>query len=700
MKSPKPALSILILSLCTSYANAQWIKTKGPSCFDPSSIAFQHGRLFAAYNNLFSTSDEGMHWSHVDLTGPDRPGFYSDPLALVASNGSRLFLAGRVQPGLWMSDDDGMNWRESGTVFRQTIFDYIGCAENVVIANSWNDGDFISNDRGNTWAPFVVDSLKYVIGVASVRGTIYVVTQHHVFTSLDSGATWHRIDGRLQKIQWGFQGIATLQDSLIILAYDAYFKTTDEGQTWIRQTILGEGPGFLDLGPRCVAALGHTMVAGCPGNGLFRSIDGGASWTVVDNGLPLSTSYTTLVAFGNTIFMICDAGFFSSRDTGLTWQDAGGNSGLSDVWRVVATDSAVIAGLDAGSGLFRTTDDGDSWARDTTGLNSGTIFSLAAMGNLVFASTNEETFRSDDEGVTWNSIHLGCNAMATCGTVVYAGGYGACGRSVDSGRTWTNSSKGLPPSVQIYAIAVAANDSTVIARSDYSISRSTDRGTTWSAIDIDNGSDINAIATVNNVFYAVVRTINGNLLFRSSDQGNSWTADSTWIGIYLEQLSMVQWKGSVILSTWGGCYTSSNNGITWTQFSSDLTYPQLLDIAIHHNSLFAGSFWNGVWKRELSTVNVDESRSFLQNSLSPTLNIYPNPFHASTTVHYTTDVAVHNTLSICDLLGNTIATVKNEVEAAGVHDVSIELPATISGALFLRLRSGSKEVITPIVQTR
>jgi photosystem II stability/assembly factor-like uncharacterized protein len=101
-----------------------------------------------------------------------------------------------------------------------------------------------------------------------------------------------------------------------------------------------------------LAARDATIFAGTNGNGIFRSLDGGVTWTPVNTGL------TTL-----TVRAIAFAG-----------------------------DAALFAGTQGG-GVFLSTDYGDSWTPINTGLISTTVRSLAVEGRNLFAGTDGGVWR-------------------------------------------------------------------------------------------------------------------------------------------------------------------------------------------------------------------------------------------------------------------------------------------------------------------
>lgn len=68
---------------------------------------------------------------------------------------------------------------------------------------------------------------------------------------------------------------------------------------------------------------------------------------------------------------------------------------------------------------------------------------------------------------------------------------------------------------------------------------------------------------------------------------------------------------------------------------------------------------------------------------------YPNPFNPATTIRYALPVRSHVTLAVYNNLGQLVATLVNDTEAAGYHEVKFDGSALSSGTYFYRLEAGA-----------
>jgi len=215
------------------------------------------------------------------------------------------------------------------------------------------------------------------------------------------------------------------------------FRLAADGVSWV-QTGFRSGPiHFMASTADAVYALDGFFC-----RGIFRSTDGGASWTAINNGLATCVNGIAVNSAGHLFAATGTSGVFRSTNNGASWTAV--NSGITVLTgRTVAINSAdhIFVGTDRRfvgdpGHIFRSTNNGESWT-DVTGTvaTEGVYFLAFTPGDDLFAGTILGTgiFRSMDNGASWEAVNSGSVtdagtvtgiAFQTTGHAVAAGGPG------------------------------------------------------------------------------------------------------------------------------------------------------------------------------------------------------------------------------------------------------------------------------------
>jgi len=135
-------------------------------------------------------------------------------------------------------------------------------------------------------------------------------------------------------------------------------RCVDGGKSW---TIVNDGLPW-DSQVFALARVGETVFAGLYGQGLYRLAPGSAAWRKVAPVSPLALASTgqTLVAGHNP------GGIFWTEDVGQIWQPAHGLPSFAPVWAMASNQDQVFAGV--ADGIYYSEDGGREWARAIHGL--------------------------------------------------------------------------------------------------------------------------------------------------------------------------------------------------------------------------------------------------------------------------------------------------------------------------------------------
>ena len=132
------------------------------------------------------------------------------------------------------------------------------------------------------------------------------------------------------------------------------------------------------------AVSGAEFFAGSNGRGVFRSTDGGTSWTPVNVGLTNPVDARSIVGLGTNLFAGDPGrGVFISTDSGTSWTMASSGLPSLGVLSLAVSGTNLLAG--SSGGLSLSTDNGTSWT--DAGLTGSNIRALAVSGTNLVAGT-------------------------------------------------------------------------------------------------------------------------------------------------------------------------------------------------------------------------------------------------------------------------------------------------------------------------
>ncbi len=229
-----------------------------------------------------------------------------------------------------------------------------------------------------------------------------------LWKTMDGGLSWHAVtDGQIASASVGAIAVAPSNPDVVYIGMG-------EGQ--LRANVL-------------------------QGDGLYKSVDGGATWQHA--GLHNSRTITTIrvhpensnlvyaAALGDPFQPTDERGVFRSRDGGASWQkilyrspEAGAIDLAMDpndpqtlfatIWQVYRKPWKLWSGGPQ-SGLFKSTDGGDSWVEisGNPGLPAGVLGKMTvtvspADSSRIYANIEAEEgglYRSDDGGATWQWVN-------------------------------------------------------------------------------------------------------------------------------------------------------------------------------------------------------------------------------------------------------------------------------------------------------
>jgi hypothetical protein len=188
------------------------------------------------------------------------------------------------------------------------------------------------------------------------------------------------------------------------------FRSTNAG-TSLAPTSLA-GPPISTIAPSPNFTNDHTVFASSPVSGLFKSIDGGISWsnivvTTAETAI-LETDISPNFTIDHTVLAASShSGIFKSVDGGSTWNKIPGSdllTGLNMAFSpAYASDNTIFFGT-MQQGLLKSADGGQTLT--PTGLPNAFVMNVVLSPNYgadrtIFATTYQGAYVSNDGGATW-----------------------------------------------------------------------------------------------------------------------------------------------------------------------------------------------------------------------------------------------------------------------------------------------------------
>lgn len=481
----------------------------------------------------------------------------------------------------------------------------------------------------------------------------------------------------------------------------------------------------------------NTFYSGGEGGSFRKSIDGGSSFTYIDNPSWMdikklyfydSTKGWALGTASNMVLRTNNGGtnWFmpSGTNINLSWAEkiplsfytSSGNVFYQSTWNkkeIFVTKSNTI---------YRSLDIGETWQQIGTpmpyGLISNSLFVSPKDTNIILVAIDSsdnahgKVLRSTNYGQSWQitfSANRSSDGIPMAidpnhpDTVYYGPTDSVLFKTTNFGLNW--SPMGSYKFENNCAIKVLNNYSNIIlvgsANFDQNglaiVTRSTDYGQTWTVVDSNRGPypEVPAIigSYLDSVIYVTQYRSNTGGVKRSTDLGR------TWININIDNSAWGFDRAGndpnvILYAPWD--YTSSVPA--YISFNKGVTFTPLPYLSNVNN--FSVYFYNrnnillqqsvGFYKLRADitvpigiqpiTSEIPQNFRLLQN--------YPNPFNPATNIKFTLPKQQNAMLEIFDALGRKIDVPVNEFLSAGVYEISWDAANYSSGIYFYKLTAG------------
>ena len=472
--------------------------------------------------------------------------------------------------------------------------------ENLLYVAAASGGVWKTANGGATWSPIFDGQGSLAIGALAIQpgnaNVLYVGTGEAnpgggslayggdgIWKTSDGGATWSALglasSGSVGRIavdpQRPNRVFVAAMGSLFAPNPDrGLYRSLDGGATWTNVLHLTDSTGCVDVAidpatpDRVYAATwertrrAHTRNYGGPSSGIWRSTDGGVNWTRLAGGLPPASANAGRIGIA----------IAPSQPQRLyaVYSDASGNF----------------------AGFFSSLNGGDTWATGSSNPIASDSPYCWWFGRL-WVNPQVATqvwfdgillYRSDDGGATWNdalgSLHLDQHAQwiePSSPAKQWKGNDGGLYRTTDGGANWA-AVTGIP-NLQFYTAAVSPRDPLKAygGAQDHGVFRTPGAANAWQLLFSGDGQYVVIDPTSPSVIYgefqygALVRSIDNGATFQSATTGIAVADRKNWSTPVVADPSSA---GRPLTRLYYGAnrlYRSLNSAANWSPVSPDLT---------------------------------------------------------------------------------------------------------------------------------
>jgi photosystem II stability/assembly factor-like uncharacterized protein len=489
-------------------------------------------------------------------------------------------LAGLPQGyGIFKSADRGQNWGAATDAFGRNVLGLAIDAQGKALYAATNRGLLKSTNGGALWPALDASADVYTL-VATHPGkaaVVFAVREGVLLRSTNGGVTRTAVEGPegVTKIAFALAGRRTM---VYAGAGNGLWWSTDDGQTWTDASPPFPAPPHVEavavdpVDPQ-VLYIGLQSDKSV----LFKSLNGGATWRLSQNGLP--------AAVDGTLPAVSELAV-DRKNRSIVYAVAGGQ-------------------------LFRSVNGGRDWSRPVPRLPGGFVNALETTGYGVLAGTPAGVLLSADRGLTWQIRNAGLAATSIAGMAIdhqeparlYAADTSmGFFKTASRGRPWLRLGGLASPSTSDRPLVVDPADPNIVYTLTFnSIAKSTNGGRRWTlplsssclmfrriAIDPREPSHIFASAYLN----GLQCDISICTFFRSQDAGATWSCIGNVLSFVAGRdalLGVDPFTSAVYAQVFQDLLRSTDNGATWTPLSRE----PLLGSSFTASPLVAGTLWAG-----------------------------------------------------------------------------------------------------------
>ena len=647
--------SVLIYAIALltplNYCFSQWIQTDGPYGITNAITILKHDSILLTSTNCgyFSKNQIADRWTlnstlsfscfskkgdslfvgnrfggiHlIDLNNLNNPTLNINSISAnaLANTDSTLYLANETQ-GFLKSNNFGNIWNSYnsglpvdtlwnpwvGTYYQHKVTDielsanYMFCGTKKGVYR--NDANLINWTSVNTGLP-----LSLVTFVKNFNDTLYTAISNSLYRSADFGNSWNLVYTAPSNIST----IQTNNNIYIGTNGNGVYYSTDNGVNWSSLNT-----GLNDLNINTLEVFDSTLLCGTNSNGIFYLQNG--QWLSNEPGMicsfikSIATTNQEVISNDNeNVYKLNSTGNWIDISPTVPYDIFGSLASNQDTLYLSIEHNIPSFPFDDPFIVF-SFDNGNSWNNliNPVPFVGDDPYRLYMKDGRLHAYDNQKMFYTDNLGLSWTDISLPgqyCNMFNDFiinNSIPFSA---ACGDKellkFDNSQNWVLSNNGLP-----------------------------------------TGSQVSAFASCDTALFAYLSVFG---MYVSFDNGNQWNYAGNGLVANNSIRDFVSSGSKLFVTSDNGVFATSDYGLNWVGINNGLKNLDASSIEIFNDTLYVGSYGNGIWKRSIDDIQLNVE-AYQESDHS--LKIYPNP--ASDYIHVATN-SNEAKFKLTDMIGREV----------------------------------------------
>lgn len=490
-----------------------------------------------------------------------------------------------------------------------------------IYAGTYTHGIYHSANNGDVWASMNngLPSGTTVSAIAHTDAGLTIGTYAGVYRRGTLDTSWSPLP-----IGTGMPLISALVargTKLFAAANGQMFRSLDDGANW--ETIVNglvsmncsDCPEPLYFSTACLLIKDTVLFLGTE-DGIYRTINNGDDWYAVNQGLGGSSPWivAALATNGNVLFAGINGLVYRSYDNGNHWAEVPSAWPTSNILALAASGTELFVSL-WNNGIYRSIDDGADWSEFNTGLLNKVANTMEPSPPLLFCGTlNGGVFRTEGDIPDWEMVNEGLvrngvRTMSVAGTDLLAGSWGTGVQTLGpDGLAWSPSNAGLTDG---FISSLSELGDAVFVGTSNGLFQRANAISPWTLADQGLPGVVNTTASQGDVLLAGT----GNGIFRSTDGGQNWEPAGNGASL-LHVKDILALDTVIYAASFNGVHRSPDAGLNWTPMNTGLGSLDVLSLGLEGGALLAGT-WNGIYHFLPITQEWEQA-----NTGSPSLDCY------------------------------------------------------------------------------